>query len=238
MTDRPYHDEDKLRSAYQQLGSQKEVADEFGCHETTIVKWMKKHGIEAQREYESHEVQCKNCDSTLERPPWRLEKRENHFCDYECHSEWQKEANLGENNNNWKPPAEKECEQCGTQFQFERKYRGERRFCSLDCANRWKSQSMRGEDHHNWTGQDHYTYYGANWKDQREKVVSRDVICRICEHDGSEHRLEVHHITPIKSFDDPEDANTLDNLILLCRSCHGKVEAGEIDCPKPTTNNE
>jgi predicted HNH restriction endonuclease len=34
----------------------------------------------------------------------------------------------------------------------------------------------------------------------------------------------VHHITPIRDFDTPEEANTLDNLITLCEPCHAQWE--------------
>lgn len=233
MSSKPYHDEETLRGAYERLDNQKRVADEFGCHETTIVKWMKKHEIEAERTYDGEEVPCSNCGDTLERAPWRIESRDNHFCDYDCHREWQGEHTHGENNYNWVDPIEMDCEWCGTKFQFENKYEDERRFCSLDCANEWKSSSMLGEDHHNWTGGSHYWYYGSNWKDKREEVISRDTVCRCCGHDGSERRLEVHHIIPIRTFEIPEEANTLDNLLLLCTFCHGRVESGKQSHPEP-----
>jgi 5-methylcytosine-specific restriction endonuclease McrA len=40
---------------------------------------------------------------------------------------------------------------------------------------------------------------------------------------------DVHHRTPVRSFDIPEDAHSLDNVVTLCRSCHRNVEEGTID---------
>jgi len=34
--------------------------------------------------------------------------------------------------------------------------------------------------------------------------------------------LNVHHVTDVAEFDDPDDADTLDNVESLCVECHGK----------------
>jgi len=36
-------------------------------------------------------------------------------------------------------------------------------------------------------------------------------------------------LQPVRSFDRPADAQTLENIISLCRSCHRRVEAGAIE---------
>lgn len=55
-------------------------------------------------------------------------------------------------------------------------------------------------------------------------------------------KLDVHHKTPFQDFEienvdedksiveriDYKEANKIDNLILLCDSCHGKVEKGVV----------
>ena len=78
----------------------------------------------------------------------------------------------------------------------------------------------------NWKG-GYASDYGSNWKRMRDKTRERDGhTCQVCGHEWTEGemKLDVHHITPIKKFDTPEKANTLDNLITLCRSCHKKWE--------------
>ncbi len=90
--------------------------------------------------------------------------------------------------------------------------------------------SQPGELHHRWKGGVD-EYYGDNWAKQRRKALRRDNYeCQRCGITQSEHRnqtdigLDVHHKTPIRTFQSPEGANTLDNLVTLCRSCHNSIE--------------
>ena len=85
------------------------------------------------------------------------------------------------------------------------------------------SESQLGENNHRWNP-DATGYYGKDWDSVRSDVIERDEVCQLCEHDGSEHRMDVHHIEPLHTFESPEEANTLDNLILLCWPCHRDVE--------------
>jgi predicted HNH restriction endonuclease len=41
--------------------------------------------------------------------------------------------------------------------------------------------------------------------------------------------LEVHHLTPVREFDDPLDAHDLSNLVTLCRPCHKELENMPLD---------
>jgi len=65
------------------------------------------------------------------------------------------------------------------------------------------------------------TGYGDNWYKKRQKIIERDEMCQLC---GDDTAREVHHIRKKKLFDDIENANMLDNLILLCGECHRSVE--------------
>lgn len=75
--------------------------------------------------------------------------------------------------------------------------------------------------------------YGPNWQTQRAAVRARDRYrCNICgaaEPPGREH--DVHHKIPFRTFgyvpginDAYLQANQLDNLMLLCRACHRRLE--------------
>lgn len=77
--------------------------------------------------------------------------------------------------------------------------------------------------------------YGPNWPRQREAARARDgyrcVLCGTAETPGREH--DVHHKKPFRSFGyipgfnhNYRQANALDNLVTLCRSCHQRVERG------------
>lgn len=95
------------------------------------------------------------------------------------------------------------------------------------------SQSRRGEDNPAWRG-GHPNRYGPGWKNAREAVRERDEVCQQCGHDGSDRILDVHHIIPVRCFRDAdsvslEDAHHLENLVLLCRSCHADAECGRIE---------
>ncbi len=76
--------------------------------------------------------------------------------------------------------------------------------------------------------------YGPNWQEQRAKVRDRDGFrCTVCgkpEPAGRQH--DVHHVRPFRAFgyvpgrnDAYREANKLSNLILVCRTCHRRLES-------------
>lgn len=73
--------------------------------------------------------------------------------------------------------------------------------------------------------------YGRNWEEQRQRCLERDNYeCRSCGLTQEEHKekhgfgLDVHHVVPLRKFDDPKDANSLGNLVAACRTCHRQYE--------------
>lgn len=69
-----------------------------------------------------------------------------------------------------------------------------------------------------------YQYYGPSWYLQKEKVKIRDnYSCQICKIDSYSARIEIAHIKNFNTFGlkNHEKANKLENLICLCKSCHG-----------------
>ena len=74
---------------------------------------------------------------------------------------------------------------------------------------------------------------GPNWEQQRNQARVRDG--HLCRHCGAAERPnrahDVHHIQPFRTFgyvrnqnDHYLEANRLENLVTLCRSCHRRVE--------------
>jgi hypothetical protein len=60
------------------------------------------------------------------------------------------------------------------------------------------------------------------YEKMRDAVLHRDDnSCRVCK---QREDLNVHHIKPRRKFDDIIDSHTLDNLVCLCRECHGLFE--------------
>lgn len=139
-----------------------------------------------------------------------LPSRKQRFCSPEC-------SNVGRRSNN---TTKYVCSQCGKRF--ERKFRHVYRFCSHACAN---AGNRKGGYPKTWRGE--------NWPKQNKLARQRDNnTCQICG-EGKE-RIDVHHIVRIKYFyEDFESANSLSNLIVLCRHCHSQVEANKISCPVP-----
>lgn len=84
-----------------------------------------------------------------------------------------------------------------------------------------------GERNKLWKGGRSNTIYKGRWANQRDKARERDnwrcQRCGVKESDISR-ELDVHHKKPYRKFEDKENANKLENLITLCRSCHGKME--------------
>lgn len=74
-------------------------------------------------------------------------------------------------------------------------------------------------------------YYGPDWDDVRADAICRDgERCCRCGMSRGSHReqfgqdLHVHHIEPIREAGSYTEANRLDNLVTVCRSCHADIE--------------
>jgi hypothetical protein len=130
-----------------------------------------------------------------------------------------------------------DCEWCGEEF--EEQTGNPNRFCSAECrqsaqsvefsTDEWHLSGATGESHPTYTGYD--DYYGSNWVEQRRKALERDGgECAVCGIGREEHQqehgcdLHVHHVEPLATYDSPEDANELPNLITLCRPHHAQYE--------------
>jgi 5-methylcytosine-specific restriction endonuclease McrA len=98
-------------------------------------------------------------------------------------------------------------------------------FCSRKCYGKWRSGNLSRENSPNWKGGYTLNYGGSNWKSQRKKARERDGnTCRDCGITQQKHgyKLDVHHIVSYSQFSDLNEANSLDNLVTLCRLCHVK----------------
>ena len=103
--------------------------------------------------------------------------------------------------------------------------RNGRVFHSKACFNQWRSINLSGANSAAWKGGKSWSYTGSGWKRARAAARARDHdTCRCCLHrwQEGERRFDVHHLREFESFRDPFAANVLDNLVTLCRTCHGK----------------
>ena len=97
-------------------------------------------------------------------------------------------------------------------------------FCSLKCCNRYR----RGPNNPAWRG-GHSKYYGPDWRPVRKAARERDKVCRRCGAPPTTRQLDVHHIIPVGSFPNQNDANTMDNVVAVCHLCHMFVEWNGMD---------
>lgn len=114
-----------------------------------------------------------------------------------------------------------ECDHCHSEISRPRSKveKNEYNFCDRACQASWAS-NRTGQDNPLYKGGP--IYYGKGWKEARTKrLESDDRECRVC---SSGECLEVHHIKPVRSFEEPERAHYQENLITLCQTCHSKWE--------------
>lgn len=175
------------------------------------------------REKTRVESACEWCDKTYKHHP----NRERRFCSRGCFHDWRVDYISGESS----PLANKvvrKCDECGETFkrQESRATLNERDYCSRECYH----TNYNGENAPNWKGGG-VSYYGPNWLSQRRAALKRDDHeCQDCGLTREQHHekygkdLEVHHKTPIRTFEDTSDANQLSNLITVCMNCHVERE--------------
>jgi 5-methylcytosine-specific restriction endonuclease McrA len=200
--------------------TQRAIAEECGVSPRTVRKYMKRFGIETRGvEGENHPLHGEEREAAVrERISETMAGRE---------FDEETRAKISAAQEGVSLPAETRRRISESLTGLERSRETRRRM----------SESSRGEDNANWQGGG-VRGYGPGWQVARDAVRDRDRVCRACGHDGSERRLEVHHIVPVRRFrDDPDaelsDAHDLRNLVLLCRSCHVEAEYGDLGFDPP-----
>ena len=183
---------------------------------------------------------CGFCGEVFE---GRIDK-ERKFCSEHCKAEHQSEKLVGENNPNYSGgDVILTCSYCDKEYFVKPAKSDNSRFCSRNCMALWRSENKSGKNSWNWNGGVEKEY-GPLWNRIRGEVRKRDEVCQICSMSISEHvekynrKPDVHHIKPIKQCESFKKANDKSNLIMLCRSCHMKVERGGKDLNTLETNNE
>lgn len=122
---------------------------------------------------------------------------------------------------------ETRCDNCDTSMTVlaSDRRRGGGKYCSVECYGEWLSENVVGESHHQWEGGP--IEYGRRWWAIRRQALERDEhTCQRCGKTRGDlgQEPDIHHLEPVRSFNNPQDAHTLENVTCLCRSCHRIVE--------------
>lgn len=164
---------------------------------------------------------CEACGDEFEYYP---SDKEGHFC-----SECVEAEGTFKGTRFWRRAEriERECDYCGKVREVLKSdvARGLKRFCSRECLSRWMSENWRGESHPAWEGG--ASEYVGRWQSVKREALERDDhACRRCGKTRAEIGKEpdVHHLIPVRAFDDPQEAHRLLNVVCLCPSCHSTVE--------------
>lgn len=68
--------------------------------------------------------------------------------------------------------------------------------------------------------------YSSTWDKVRKHKIKINPLCEMCERDGRVTVAEiVHHIKTVR--DRPDLVHDMDNLMSVCRPCHGKLHSNE-----------
>lgn len=220
----------KLRRLYQaEKLSLRKIAEKVGCSVTTVRNRMVEHGIPwrtSVQEMERITVDCEWCGTPKQVIPSHYEKYERFFCDNKCQGNYLKTTGLsrGRNNGRWKGRVPVSCANCGKQIEIYpcRIDEKEHHLCKQECRAQWYSDNLSGRNSPHWR-EDYERDYNGNWLQVRKRVRERDGNqCRLC---GVGKRdigriPDVHHIRALRTFENPQEAHTMDNLVQLCPSCH------------------
>lgn len=177
---------------------------------------------------------CENCAQAFLAKQDQVEKGWARYCSRECKKEHGR--------------AYCTCWQCEKGFHtpINQVMNGGGKFCSRKCKDAWLKDHppthqlpvMCGADHPNYRGGYKGNYYGPNWFEQRRNARKRaGHKCECCGKTRKQNKaaLDVHHVKAFRSFNYVPDvnshyleANRLDNLIAVCRSCHRRIEMGTL----------
>jgi len=251
VSDEPkYRDEEWLREQYaENYRTTPDIAEECGCTEGTVSRWLERHDIETRKggprapqqlrdEEWLREQYVKNTRSTID-------IADECGCSDVAVGTWLSRHGIETRGDGYSPTPPLLKNKSWLQDQYVEKRRSaldiaDELGCSDTTVGKWLSRhgiekrdvtpSVTGPNHGNWEGGKFP--YGRGWSEsKRERVRDRDGRrCRGCgmtqtEHKAEyDHKLHVHHLIKARDIDDPEKRNAPENLITLCRDCHHRWE--------------
>lgn len=178
------------------------------CHENNNPNWkgkIKKNCLICKKEYSVY--------------PYR---KDSLFCSKKCMYDSYSTRRVKEKAFHWKNKTEEiSCSVCKKKFNRNIKYidKSKVNYCSLKCY--WNDISNRffGENSSVWKGGISKEPYPFGFNNLLKETIRQrdDYICQICKVEENGIKHHIHHI------DYNKNNIFLINLILLCKSCHGKT---------------
>jgi len=120
-------DGDLLYELYHERGlSTNDLSERFDTTNVTILRWLRKHGIETRGVVSGHDhpqwkptpdVSCASCGSQIDMRPARADKYERHFCNHSCFGEWRSKNVTGETHPNFDPNKSRESRYYGPNYE-------------------------------------------------------------------------------------------------------------------------
>lgn len=233
---KPWRDAETVRYYYNKRGySLKETGETLGCAECTVYQWCRKHGIETRDPQEARDT---GTPEELKDKEWlrrEYNEKERVMADIGDQldvtaltvSKWARKHDLPTRGRHRRRKRETvNCNNCGEAFEVIQSRAEGNNYCQPECY--YEDLDMpTGEDHWSWKDTpDHYRS-GEAWEKLRKQARERDDYeCQMCgvSQDELSRALDAHHLKRRREFDDPDEADKLDNLVSLCRSCHRKAE--------------
>ena len=182
------------------------------------------------------EYTCDFCSTKFKRKPSES-KGEHHFCNQKCYGNWKKgrkQINYNyKHTQEWKDNLSKRM--MGNMYRLGIKHTEEDKIKmskavrkNLDNnpeTHRKLREATKGENNPNWKGgsskiefEKAFELSLSQWNKLSIKIRKRDN--HICQYCGKSNSYVVHHILPRRIKID----NYPDNLIILCKNCHPKIE--------------
>lgn len=212
-----------------------ETAEAVGCTEGTISQWCSRLDVETR---DAQEARDTGTPSELENREWlRRRYRDDELTCAEIADEvgvtsltvsnWLRRHDIPTRPAYGTSTRVKlNCKTCGATFEAIQSRKDKRKYCSRECY--YDGMHMpTGEDHWSWKETPERRPNGREWDELRARCRRRDdYSCQLCGIHESDykHELDVHHLRRVREFENPRDANALDNVVSLCRSCHRKAE--------------
>jgi len=228
----PWRDEDTLRHFYHgKQYSLLETAEAVGCTEGTVSQWCGRLDIETRDAQMARDTGTPEAYKDAERmrelyltlEMTCAEIADEYGTTDKCVSDWLNRHNIPTRSANApKKRVTRTCPNCRSEF--ETTPTGTK-YCCQECY--FEDLDMpTGPDHWSWNEDRRHMQNGELWNRIRQQCRRRDgYTCQICgEMEPDDQQHDVHHLTPVRYFEDSANAHTLGNVVTLCRSCHMQWE--------------